>query len=316
MRIGYRTIRYTGGCQTTGRTTSIEGQEVVSDCYTGSSFDCGYTIEESYSEPICAFMTRSGDCTSNWIQVDVVFERNLCLEDCEIYNNGGINDLVKVRTDKFQRYGRHIETSTGPFGCHPETPSEPKPTCKDEYPSFIDEAYFDFTCHGANVQSWFDEQEYRMGTLTFYVNGRRVHKVKDYEEIIPRQLNTNKQTQVGVAYNMSWGGGAMGLRESLITDMSGCTSDCCSATTGSSSSLIHWSGETDQRLIMENFAGSFIGGISQMMYYIKPLTPDEIYHNFLINKSRYKLIDCEECKNCYDGCVDCNLENGALPPPC
>ena len=155
-----------------------------------------------------------------------------------------------------------------------------------------------------------------MGTLTFYVNGRRVYKVKDYEEIIPRQLNTNKQTQVGVAYNMSWGGGAMGLRESLITDMSGCTSDCCSATTGSSSSLIHWSGETDQRLIMENFAGSFIGGISQMMYYIKPLTPDEIYHNFLINKSRYKLIDCEECKNCYDGCVDCNLENGTLPPPC
>ena len=80
--------------------------------------------------------------------------------------------------------------------------------------------------------------------------------------------------------------------------------------------LIHWSGETDQRLIMENFAGSFIGGISQMMYYIKPLTPDEIYHNFLINKSRYKLIDCEECKNCYDGCIDCNLENGPTPPPC
>ena len=53
-----------------------------------------------------------------------------------------------------------------------------------------------------------------------------------------------------------------------------------------------------------------------MMYYIKPLTPDEIYHNFLINKGRYKLIDCEECKNCYDGCIDCNLENGAPPPPC
>ena len=31
---------------------------------------------------------------------------------------------------------------------------------------------------------------------------------------------------------------------------------------------------TDQLLINQNFAGSFIGGISQMMYYIKPLTPD------------------------------------------
>ena len=98
---------------------------------------------------------------------------------------------------------------------------------------------------------------------------------------------------------MSWGGGAMGLRESIIPDTNGCFSD----------DLIHWSGETDQRLIMDNFAGSFIGGISQMMYYIKPLTPDEIYHNFLINKRRYKLIDCEECKNCYDGCIDCDLDN-------
>tara|TARA_R110000824_G_scaffold115564_1_gene266708 strand:- start:618 stop:2753 length:2136 start_codon:yes stop_codon:yes gene_type:complete len=305
MRIGYRTIRYTGSCQTTGET-----------CNTGSSFHCGYTIEESYSEPICAFMTQSGDCTSNWVQVDVVFDRDLCLEECEIHNDGGVNDLVKVRTDKFQRYGRHIGSSTNSFGCRPEPPNQPKPTCKEDYPAFINEAYFDFNCHGAEVQKWFDEKNYRMGTLTFYINGRRVHKVENYEEIIPRQLNTNKQTQVGVAYNMSWGGGAMGLRESLITDMSGCTSECCSAITDSNSSLIHWSGETDQRLIMENFAGSFIGGISQMMYYIKPLTPDEIYHNFLINKSRYKLIDCEECKNCYDGCIDCNIENSSSPPAC
>ena len=288
MRLGYRTIRYTGSCQTTGET-----------CNTGSSFNCGYTIEESYSEPICGFMTQSGGCESNWIQVDVVFDRNLCLEDCEIHNDGGVNDLVKVRTDQFQRYGRHIDTGGTPFGCHPDTPTEIKETCKDEYPAFISEAYFDFNCHGSQVQKWFGEKEYRMGTLTFYVNGRRVHKVENYEEIIPRQLNTNKQTQVGVSYNMSWGGGAMGLRESIIPDTNGCFSD----------DLIHWSGETDQRLIMDNFAGSFIGGISQMMYYIKPLTPDEIYHNFLINKRRYKLIDCEECKNCYDGCIDCDLDN-------
>eukprot|EP01047_Picozoa_sp_COSAG01_P144389 COSAG01_NODE_76245_length_188_cov_31.426966_1_plen_62_part_11 len=26
---------------------TIDGPEVISDCYTGSSFDCGYTIEES-----------------------------------------------------------------------------------------------------------------------------------------------------------------------------------------------------------------------------------------------------------------------------
>ena len=52
-----------------------------------------------------------------------------------------------------------------------------------------------------------------------------------------------------------------------------------------------------------------------MMYYIKPLTPDEIYHNFLINKNRYSLVDCEECENCDDGCIDCELPTPPTPPP-
>ena len=41
-----------------------------------------------------------------------------------------------------------------------------------------------------------------------------------------------------------------------------------------------------------------MGGISQFRYYIKPLQADEIYHNFLVNKDRYSLIDCEFHKNC------------------
>ena len=285
MRIGYKTIRYTGSCETTGST-----------CNSGKTFECGYNIEESYSEPICAYITKSGTCQDTWIQVDVVFNRNLYLEDCEIFNNGGINDLVKVRTDKFQRYGTHQDTTSGPFGCHP-TPSKDTKPCKDEYPRFIEDAFFNWECHQAQVQSWFDEKEYRMGTLTFYINGRRVHTVENYEEIIPRQLNTNKQTQVGVAYNMSWGGGALGLRDTLYP------------TTCHTQNNIFQNNpqQSDQTLIMNNFAGSFIGGISQMMYYIKPLTPDEIYHNFLTNKQRYSLVDCEECKNCNNGCVDCTL---------
>ena len=293
MRIGYRTIRYTGECVTTGET-----------CNTGKTFDCDYSIEESYSEPICKFITQSGNCKETWIQVDIVFDRNLYLEDCEIYNNGGVNDLVKIRTDKFERYGSHKASNGGAFGCHPVAPTPETKPCKDEYPRFIEDAYFDFNCHGAQVQSWFEEKEYRLGTLSFYVNGRRVHKVENYEEIIPRQLNTNKQTQVGVAYNMSWGGGTFGLRENLMPDCSGGT-------------MTHKNLPPDQMLLNQYFAGTFVGGISQMMYYIKPLTPDEIYHNFLINKDRYSLIDCEECKNCNkpwvyngihgNGCSDCDL---------
>ena len=288
MKIGYRTIRYTGECITTGTT-----------CNTGATFTCDYIIEESYSPSICNFITQDGNCEDTWIQVDVVFERNLHLEDCEIYNNGGINDLVRVRTDKFQRYGSH-QSQAGPFGCNPGPGLPIIPTCNDEYPRFIEEAYFDFNCHGSHVESWFDEKEYRLGTLSFYINGRRVHKVENFEEIIPRQLNTNKQTQVGVAYNMSWGGGALGLRENLIAG------DLCNP---SQTFLSNYNLQADQKLIKDNFAGSFIGGISQMMYYIKPLTADEIYHNFKINKTRYQLIDCEVCENCNNGCVDCDLTN-------
>ena len=268
MRIGYRTIRYTGSCQTTGTT-----------CNSGNTFNCGYSIEESYSDPICPFITIiSGDCSNTWVQVDVVFERNLSLDNCEIYNNGGVNDLIKIK-NKFD-----IKTN--------ETPT--KKRCNGEYPKFVEDGYFDFNCKGAQVENWFTEREYRLGTLTFYINGRRFHTVKDFEEIIPRQLNTNKETQVGVAYNMSWGGGALGLRENFYP------SNC-----DVSGPLSSYYPEPDQKLIMENFAGSFIGGISQMMYYIKPLTPDEVYHNFKINKGRYGLIDCEECKNCNNGCIDC-----------
>tara|TARA_R110000765_G_scaffold78397_2_gene154050 strand:- start:662 stop:3319 length:2658 start_codon:yes stop_codon:yes gene_type:complete len=313
MRLGYRTLRYTGTCKTTGSTEiyNHSTHEYESeDCNTGMTFDCGYVIEESYSDPICQFITHSGNCAQTWIQVDVVFDRNLYLEDCEIYNNGGVNDLVKIRLDKFERYGSHVASNGGAFGCHPVTPTPEKEPCKDQYPRFIEDAYFDFNCHGAQVQSWFNEREYRLGTLTFYVNGRRVHKVENYEEIIPRQLNTNKQTQVGVAYNMSWGGGTFGLRESLLQQNLPLSADQCTITSTTTTTKLDLT--TDRRLLSDNFGGSFVGGISQMMYYEVPLTPDEIYHNFLINKNRYSLVDCEECKNCNNGCVDCGLATAPI----
>ena len=150
MRLGYRTLRYTGTCKTTGSTA---------DCNTGMTFECGHVVEESYSDPICQFITHSGNCAQTWIQVDVVFDRNLYLEDCEIYNNGGVNDLVKVRTDKFERYGSHVANNGGPFGCHPTAHAQEVKPCKDQYPRFIEDAYFDFNCHGSQVQSWFNEKE-------------------------------------------------------------------------------------------------------------------------------------------------------------
>ena len=55
------------------------------------------------------------------------------------------------------------------------------------------------------------ERWLRTGVLTIFVNGRPVFVDNDFEEIIPRRLNTDPQKQVGVPYNMSWGGGSQGL---------------------------------------------------------------------------------------------------------
>jgi hypothetical protein len=104
---------------------------------------------------------------------------------------------------------------------------------------------------------------------------------------------------------MSWGGGTFGLRESLIHQNLPLSGDQCEIKNSTTFTPLDLT--PDRQLLSNNFAGSFIGGISQMMYYIKPLTPDEIYHNFTINKERYGLIDCEECEDCNNGCIDCNL---------
>jgi hypothetical protein len=48
--------------------------------------------------------------------------------------------------------------------------------------------------------------------------------VENFEEIIPRPLNTEKEKQIGVSYSMSWGGGTQGLRENL-------TFNSCTGTT-------------------------------------------------------------------------------------
>jgi hypothetical protein len=42
--------------------------------------------------------------------------------------------------------------------------------------------------------------------------------IENFEEIIPRELNTEKEKQIGVPFNISWGGGTQGLHDSLIFD--------------------------------------------------------------------------------------------------
>ena len=234
-RLGFRAIYYTGSCVMTG------------SCVTGLTYTTAFTMTEEYTTDAICNLTGSTEIGKEpWLLVSARFERDYCWYGCDLENEGGVNDLVKI-----------IPPGLDAITSNP-----------------IPEQEIEFT------RKWVDELAYRRGTLTLFVNGRPVLKVPDFEEVIPRRLNTKPELQVGVPYNMSWGGGSQGLLETLTFN-------------ADSTCRPYERDYEDLGLLIEkNFAGTFDGGISQMRYYIEPLSNDEIIHNYLVDKDRYNLIDC------------------------
>jgi len=108
----------------------------------------------------------------------------------------------------------------------------------------------------------------RLGRLAIYVNGKLKLWVDDFLEIVPRRLNEDKEKQVAVPYNISLGGGSQGLLESMTFD-------------GQDPSDLGLS-------IEENFAGTFIGDISQFKLYSCDLSWIDIQNDFNQELSRYR----------------------------
>ena len=177
-------------------------------------------------------------------------------------------------------------------------------------------------------EKWLIEKFDRVGRLKIYVNGRIFDTIENFEEVVPRGLNTEKEKQVGVPFNISWGGGTQGLIENLT--FSSCTTTINPTTTTTTTTNIpttqkgpyiqdpeclppnDLSGTTFSNLetnilIEQNFAGTFEGGISQFRMYVEPLTAPEIQHNFRILKDKFNLYDfwCKDCIECVDS--DCRL---------
>lgn len=105
------------------------------------------------------------------------------------------------------------------------------------------------------------------GTLRFWVNGRVVYRVEDFIGLKLRSLNEWSTKQIGVPYNISWGGGSQGLLESQ--------------TFGGPDLM-------DQGLdIATNFAGTFEGELSQLRFYDRPLNLLEVRNNLYAECNRY-----------------------------
>ena len=57
----------------------------------------------------------------------------------------------------------------------------------------------------------------RSGTLKIYVNGRLFWKIENYNEFFFKGIKNDREKQIGVPYNISWGGGSFGLTLSSLS---------------------------------------------------------------------------------------------------
>lgn len=107
----------------------------------------------------------------------------------------------------------------------------------------------------------------RKGMLLFYINGKLKFIVNDFNEFIARRLEEHMEKQVGVPFNMSLGGGSQGLIETQTFD---------------------GRDTADLGLPIErNFAGSFIGAISQFKFNICDLYFNDIESIYYSELPRY-----------------------------
>jgi hypothetical protein len=273
-RLCVKTYRITGGCETTGT------------CLTGITYTTGTSVTE-WCSTRGIFDDCSGTTYSNvehWVQIDAVFQRNEWFDTCELYNMGGLGLLVK-------------DVYTATTANNSISLIEPPTTHQEKYdPATTEVVTFN--------DNWTAEEKFRLGTMKFYVNGKLFLVAENFEEIIPRLLNTPKEKQIGVGYNISLGGGTQGLHDNL-TFSGGCPEDLndmvyqqdpeCLTT----NDLDHteYSGLTTNIRLEEIFGGSMIGEISTFRMYTEPLNASQVKHNFRILKNKYDLLD-PNCVNC------------------
>lgn len=216
----------------------------------------------------------------NWVQIDAVFVRDRLIENCDLKEFGGLGLLIDKQFTA-STANRSVELIL------PKT-----------------SGYTNASIEVVNFKpSWINTKEYRTGNLRIYINGKIFFIVDDFEEIIPRPLNTLKERQIGVPFNISIGGGTQGLKDSLT--LSSCTDNEEIQILTNNNNLIQdpelvptdilnntsYSGLTTNIILEKEFGGSLVGDLSAFRMYVEPLNAGQIRHNFKILKPRYSLVD-------------------------
>jgi hypothetical protein len=115
----------------------------------------------------------------------------------------------------------------------------------------------------------------RNGTLSIFINGKEYFKKNNFIEPLYNPLPIDKSKQIGVPYNLSWGGGSVGLKNSY--NFNGVDDDL-----PYENNVIN-----DNLLIQKNFDGHFKGGINKLRIYNKFLTTSEIKTNYKFESEFY-----------------------------
>jgi hypothetical protein len=190
-KVCVKVLKFTGDCVVTGTTPT-----------TGITYQTGYTVTEYCSESnIYDYCDVNGPdflTEEHWVLIDAVWERNTWFDTCDLYYRGGLGLITDFK------YVDSLSNNTvnliEPPITHTGSPA----------PDQVEIVNLN--------ERWLIEKSDRLGALKIYVNGKLFYVINGFEEIIPRGLNAEKEKQLGVPFNISWGGGTQGLRESLTFD--------------------------------------------------------------------------------------------------
>jgi hypothetical protein len=137
-----------------------------------------------------------------------------------------------------------------------------------------------FNPYNKNVDSIDDDCNIiaRTGTLKIYVNGILFLNIEDFIEPTFNALPTHESKQIGIPYNISWGGGTFGLKYSYNFNEN-------------NFNIPYVKNINNDNLIIErNFDGHFKGGFQKLRIYDKSLNLNEIKHNYMVESDYYDII--------------------------
>jgi hypothetical protein len=117
----------------------------------------------------------------------------------------------------------------------------------------------------------------RNGTISIFVNGIEYLKKTNFIEPIFNAFPIDKSKQIGVPYNLSWGGGSPGLKNSL--NFNGIDTDIPYQNNSINNNL----------LIQKNFDGYFKGGFNKLRIYNKFFTISDVKTNYLFESEYYNI---------------------------